>query len=69
MKRKTPVKYYKIKTRKVQSVCCSVRVDISVVIMVREEGKVEMHYSRAHPSSSANSLGLQPIALAEVNNV
>jgi len=84
MKRKTPVKYYKIKTRKVQSVCCSyfpylmVRVYISFVIMLREEGKVEKHYSRAHPSSSSVGTGCQQpgpaadrssLSLAEAKNV
>jgi len=54
-----------------------VRVDISVVIMVREEGKVEMHYFRAHPSSSVGTGCQQPgpaadrssLSLAEVKNV
>jgi hypothetical protein len=55
-----------------------VRVDISFVIMVREEGKVEMRYSRAHPSSSSVGTGWQQpgpaadrssLSLAEVKNV
>lgn len=84
MKRKTHVKYYKIKTRKIQSVCCSyfpylvVRVDMSFVIVVREEGKVEKHYSRTHPSSSSVDTGCQQpgpaadrssLSLAGVKNV
>jgi hypothetical protein len=76
MKRKTPVKNYKIKTRKVQSVCCAYFP--SFVIMVREEGKIEKHYSRAHPSCSSVGTGCQQpgpaadrssLSLAEVKNV
>jgi hypothetical protein len=56
----------------------TVRVDISFVIMVREEGKAEKHYSRAHQSSSSVGAGCQqlgPVAdrsslsLAEVKNI
>jgi hypothetical protein len=55
-----------------------VRVDISFVIMVREEEKVGKHYSRAHPASCSVGTGCQQpgpaadrssLSLAEVKNI